>query len=122
VQIDLSAKLDALIESHASGCRCHDWQKDIAIRFRARGVYGDIGGALMLRPDGSVLSTGWDDERAEPAKEGWCLIALAAASYRFPELSSLAPERPANARPCWQCRNAGCDYCFGMGWSPDRLG
>jgi hypothetical protein len=122
VPIDFSSMIEAIIELHRTGCLCHDWQKDMATRFGALGVYGDIGGALMIRKDGSVLYANWDEEQAEPAKEGWRVIALAAASYRFPELSALAPERPATARPCWKCGDAGCDYCFGMGWLPDNLG
>lgn len=122
MRADVSAKIEALIESHRSGCLCHAWQRDMATRFEALGVYGDIGGALMVRPDGSVFSAGWDDEQAKPANEGWCVIALAAASHRFPELSSLAPERPATTRPCWKCGGAACEYCFGMGWLPDSLG
>jgi hypothetical protein len=54
----------------------------------------------MVRPDGSVLSMGWDEEQASAAPDGWRIIALAAASYRFPELSDLAPERPSTARSC----------------------
>jgi hypothetical protein len=121
MQTGLPAKIDALVELQRSGCHCDDWQKEVANRFGALAVYGDIGGALMIQPDGLVLSAGWDDEQAVPAKGGWRLIALAAASYRFPELSSLAPKRPATARTCWKCSDSGCGTCFGMGWLPDCL-
>jgi len=118
----LAARISSLVEAHRLGQTSHDWQRDIATRFGALGVYGDIGGALMVRPDGSVLSMGWDEEQASAAPDGWRIIALAAASYRFPELFDLAPERPPTARPCWKCEGSGCEYCFGMGWLPDSLG
>ncbi len=76
----------------------------------------------MIRPDGCVLSMGWDDKQTTIAPEGWRIIALAAASYRFPDLSDLATKRPAAARPCWRCAGSRCEYCFGMGWLPEQPG
>src|SRR5262245_42312915 len=96
----------------------NDWQRDLAGRFGALGVYGDMGGALMVRPDGSVLGVGWDDEQPSVVTNGWRIIGLAAASYRFPDLADLAPERPVAAWPCYRCAGPGCEYCFGMGWLP----
>jgi hypothetical protein len=93
-----SDRIAALVEAQRTGRAAHDWQRDVAVRFGGLGVYGDIGGALVLRPDGSVLSVGRDDEAASEASPGWRLIALAAASYQYPEL---APARPPTARPCW---------------------
>jgi hypothetical protein len=117
----LSEQIAALVEAHRTGAATYDWQRDMAVRFGGLGVYGDIGGALVLRLDGSVLEVGWDDEAAAEAGPGWQLIALAAASYRYPELAALAPERPPTAQPCWKCSGPGCEYCFGMGWLPDSL-
>jgi hypothetical protein len=93
----------------------------MAVRFAGLGVYADLGGALVLRPDGSVLGVGWDDEEPSEAGPGWRLVALAAASYHFPELADLAPERPRGARPCPACSGQGCERCFGMGWFPENL-
>jgi hypothetical protein len=117
----LSDCIAALIAAHRAGLGCHDWQHEMATRFGALGVYGDIGGALMLCPDGTVRSAGWDDEQASEASPASRFIALAAASYRFPELAALAPERPAAARLCSRCGGPGCEWCFGMGWLPDSL-
>jgi hypothetical protein len=116
---ELAARIAALIESHRAGVDCSDWQREVAIRYGALGVYGDIGGALMVRPDGSVLGAGWDDDQATAATEGWRIIGLAAASYWFPDLAALTPERPTNARICWKCGGPGCRHCFNMGWLPD---
>ena len=117
----LSDRIAALVEAHRTGVGAHDWQRDMAVRFGGLGVYGDIGGALVVRPDGSVLSFGWDDDEAAEPSPGWRVIALAAASYRHPELAALAPERPPTARPCWKCGGPGSECCFGMGWLPDCL-
>jgi hypothetical protein len=118
----LSERIAVLVEAHHTGAAPHDWQRDMAVRFGGLGVFGDIGGALVLRPDGSVLTCDWDDEVTEEAGPGWQVIALAAASYKYPELAALAPEQPPNARQCWKCHGPGCEHCFGMGWLPDSLG
>jgi hypothetical protein len=68
-----------------------------------------------------VLGVGWDEEKATVASEGWRLIALAAASYQFPELAALAPDRPLKACVCGMCRGSRCEHCFGMGWLPENL-
>jgi hypothetical protein len=115
----LSDTITALVAAHSSGQMGHDWQRDLAKRFGALGVYSDIGGALMLRPDGSILGVVWDDEMASVPQAGWKIIGLAAASYFFPELAVLAPERPAAAWPCLWCSGIGCASCFGMGWLLD---
>jgi hypothetical protein len=99
----------------------HELDRPFATRFGALVVYGDLGGALMVRPDGSVLAAGWDDTEASVPSEGWCLIALAAAAFHFPELADLAPERPATARPCPMCGGPGCKTCYGLGWKPASL-
>jgi hypothetical protein len=122
VDTSLSERIAALVEAHRTGTAGDEWQRDMAVQFGGLGVYGDIGGALVLRPDGSVLSVGWDDEVASEPSPGWRVIALAAASYWYPELAALAPERPPTARPCWKCGGPGCESCFGMGWLPDSLG
>jgi hypothetical protein len=115
----VSEQIALLAAAQRAGKECHDWQQELAERFGGLAVYGDLGGALVLRPDGSALGLGWDDEKAAEPSPGWRIIALAAASYQFPELAALAPERPPGAHPCWLCAGAGCESCFGLGWLPD---
>jgi hypothetical protein len=114
----LSDTITALIEAHAAEQMGFDWQHDIAKRFGALAVYGDIGGALMLCPDGSILCAGWDEEEAKAPLLGWQIIGRAAASYHFPDLVDLAPSRPERFLLCWRCPGTGCAYCFGLGWLP----
>ena len=118
---DLSDRIAALIAAQRAGSGCSDWEQELAARFGAFAVYGDLGGAMLLRQDGSVFGLGWQDEQPSDVTPGWRLIALAAASYRFPELAALRPERPAAARPCSDCHGVGCEWCFGVGWRPDRV-
>jgi hypothetical protein len=112
----VSDTIAALVAARSRGQAGGDWERDIAVRFGALSVYCDIGGALMVRPDGSVLTMGWDDEQPTVVSEEWRIIGLAAASYHFPDLAELAPARPATAQPCWRCNGPGCESCFGLGW------
>jgi hypothetical protein len=121
VEKALSERIAALVAAHQAGTGCHGWQQDMAVRFAGLAVYGDIGGALIIRPDGLVLNAGWDDETASEACAGWRLIAFAAASHRFPELADLAPERSPTAHSCSGCGGLGCEWCFGIGWLPDII-
>lgn len=120
---DISAKLSELIQRISSDAAAHDWQRDLARRFKALPVYGDIGGALLICTDGTVLGVSWDDEsKATPAPLDWSLIAYAAAGYKFPELNVTPPQRPdAGWVSCFCCGRdvgvgLGCTHCFGLGW------
>jgi hypothetical protein len=115
----LAARITALIEMHRRSHPYGSPAEDVATRFGALVVYSDLGGVLMLCPDGSIMSLGWDDEEPSEPSDGWRILGLAAAAYRFPELAELAPERPATAAPCRACGGPGCQACFGMGWVPD---
>jgi len=87
-------------------------------------VYEDLGGALLLRSDGSVVHV--DDEtgamREVAQTERWYRLALVAATERFPELSVLRPERGLSDKGCESCGSTGsirgvrCGVCLGLGW------
>jgi hypothetical protein len=106
--------------------RSHGWPW-LAEAARAAGalpVYADMGGAVLIAPDQSVLFYDWETSsvRQMPA-EDWRLLAFAKAARRFPELRSLFPPRPSNAVDCSQCQGTGlilerldCGSCFGVGW------
>jgi hypothetical protein len=96
----------------------------------------DMGGCLLLRPDGEILTFGWDtpnmieplagtrhDREVLHRARGW-------ASRRFPGIRGLAPERGAGATTCPGCNGTGkllnvpesiiCQ-CGGLGWLPGDL-
>jgi hypothetical protein len=108
-----------------------DWKRELARRFGALPVYGDIGGALLVATDGRVWSCGWDAEKAEPADEQSRLLALIVCVESLPELGRLLPARPKAAPDCPLCRGAGvidlagihlrCGHCAGLGWVPVGL-
>ena len=86
-------------------------------------VYSDMGGILVLNRDLSVSRYNPDDGSVTQATEEWRVLALRRASQLFPELGSLAPERPAGAADCPACHGTGtilggivCGTCLGSGW------
>jgi hypothetical protein len=122
----------SLIRAYQSGSAPHAWQRELACRFEALPVYADLGGALLLRPDGEILVVAWEDEeKAVPADQRWTGLGRAAAAEFFPELRTVLPPRPAAAAACEACRGAGlerwwigaskgvtfCGRCFGLGWT-----
>ena len=101
-----------------------DW-KSVAEVTAALPLYADMGGFLTIREDGEILR--YDPETATTRPEDderWRLVARLAAADRFPELESLRPGRPSDARTCSPCAGAGrvlegtvrCGTCFGLGW------
>jgi hypothetical protein len=104
---------------------------DLARSLDALPLYGDIGGSIFLRADGTMLSL---DHNSEELSEGvghpWEIVALVAGAEKYPQLRSLLPERPANARDCTPCGGTGkvsvpgldvglgCGECWGLGWLP----
>jgi hypothetical protein len=93
-------------------------------------VYMHMGGALLLRPDGDVLSFPWDGI-GKPAPEsdaGWRLIAVVVGAEKHPELRPLLPVRAAGTADCAACEGRGririgdhhrgpiCGSCKGLGW------
>jgi hypothetical protein len=129
----LASRILELIRAfqNGTGAARHGWQQELACRFDAVPVYSDLGGALLLRPDGKILRVGWEDEeKAEPADQRWSLMGRVAAAEFFPELRALAPSPPASADNCPNCGGAGlerwwvegvkgvtfCGRCCGLGW------
>ena len=98
--------------------------KEVAITTSGLPVYCDMGGCLMLTPDGDVMELAHDrPEMPKVADEYWREVALVAAGKRYAELRCLRPERPANAAECEACGGsgevlgiAGCGRCWGKGW------
>jgi hypothetical protein len=94
-------------------------------------VYSDMGGTLLLRPDGEILfleDASEDDEPQFETDEGWRITAIVVGAERYPELRPLLPIRPAVAEACGACDGQGrirvaeisrgflCGTCRGLGW------
>jgi hypothetical protein len=97
-------------------------------------LWADMGGAVLLRPDGTVLEFEWDDpSEHDPRKVDhptWP-VALVTGAERYPWLASvLLPIRPSNAVECPDCEGKGrriydgpnrrgtvyCATCNALGW------
>jgi hypothetical protein len=100
-------------------------------------LFGTFGFEAVMRPDGSVLVSvdeHWGEPDApeppwRPATREERLLSIAVASERWPEIASLLPQRPADARTCPACHGQGtvplapprifCNVCGALGWLPD---
>jgi hypothetical protein len=86
-------------------------------------VWSDMGGVLILKPDGSVLEYDKEEGTVRPASERSHTLALVEAALKHPELRALGPERPPEAHTCPQCSGSGvvmgnvvCGVCMRTGW------
>ena len=94
-------------------------------------LLADLGGAVLLRPDGVVLELEWDQhterhprELAEPAST----VPLVAGCERYAFLKALLPSPPSSAPACSTCQGTGrifagissghvfCPACGALGW------
>ena len=99
-------------------------------------LWNDMGGSLLLRPDGEVLTFGWDTPgKLEPVSNSVqdrqiVHAARGSASAKFPSIRGLAPARDQDAVVCPSCNGQGrtpgmpsnivC-ACGGLGWLPHDL-
>ena len=95
----------------------------------------DIGGCLLLKATGEVVTFGWDEpQKVEPVLDNERdLLALhgarGSAARKYSEIRGLMPLRDAAARTCPGCKGTGrlanvpasvvC-VCGGLGWLPGR--
>jgi uncharacterized protein (TIGR02996 family) len=112
----------------------HESHRELARRCAALPIYADMGGTILLRPDGEILVVDDEEELQPLTHRGWRLIGLASAAEFFPELRPLLPPRPFSANSCPQCGGEGverwwvqgkkgitpCGKCWGQGWLPTR--
>ncbi|HEY7545099.1 MAG TPA: hypothetical protein VID27_09465 [Blastocatellia bacterium] len=103
-----------------------------ATRFNALPLCVDWGKCWAVRTDGEVIV--FTHEEAEPCAEAECdermrNVALYQGSLTYPELETLVPARPDDAKDCPYCAAKGFDpssleeknivcYCGGLGWIP----
>lgn len=110
------------------------WLRELACRFDALPIYADMGGTILLRPDGELLGVYDDGVPSVLEHRGWRTIGLVSGAEFFPELRPLLPPRPNNAFDCHPCGGRGverwwmegrkgvtsCSSCWGLGWIPQR--
>lgn len=92
----------------------------------------DMGGLYALTRSGEILEFEWDNINPLRSVHDPRLVnvALFQGAARYPELTSLLPQRPDDALPCGACHGTGkvhlpehlqdkvvC-YCGGAGWLP----
>ena len=84
-------------------------------------VYKDIGGCVLLTPDGSLMEWDWERKTVQPLVDRQMRdLAFVSAAERYPELTWLRPMR--NGPPCPVCKGGGrvaegawCGNCSGVG-------
>lgn len=91
-------------------------------------VYADVGGMLLLAPDGEILQYDYEARSARPERdERWRRVALVSTARDFVELRHMAPVRTESDVTCTQCRGRGtllggdCGVCLGTGWHDKSL-
>ena len=105
-------------------------KRDLAARHGALPVYADMGGCVLLRPDGSFLAIEWEAaDVVLPVSDPWKVCALVFGSKKYPALRCMLPDRPPTAADCEVCKGTGrpfsdieavmCGRCLGLGWAPD---
>jgi hypothetical protein len=94
----------------------------VAQRTKGLPVYLDMGGSLVLTPQGGVLEYAFESDSVSTVTEPAALrLAAVAAAQRYPELSML---RPARGERCSTCNGSGkvhsvrCARCDGDGYLP----
>jgi len=94
-------------------------------------LMNDWGGCYAINRAGEIVSFSWDDHRNVTVEDDARIknIALAQGSIVYPELKSLIPERPPEAKTCETCNGTGIPphgdkvpglvcYCGGLGCVP----
>jgi hypothetical protein len=93
-------------------------------------VFGTISSLFLLAGNGEVLID-HDEGVFQPANSEEREFAYVQAARRYPELRSLAPERPPSARTCQSCGGSGgitlndgrhtvcCATCNTRGWTAE---
>lgn len=87
-------------------------------------VYCDLGGCLVIDPDGRLMLFDSDSLTVrDPASDKWLQLACIVASEKYPELKILRPQRATGAKSCPDCGGSGrnqlgvrCEQCLGLGW------
>ena len=89
-------------------------------------VYCDMGGCLVITPEGEIQGYRGAEDTVQPVTDPkWRRLALVAAASKYSPLSALRPPRPTESQVCPVCggdgkaeddQSAWCGCCWGMGW------
>lgn len=104
----------------------------LAAEFEALPLCIDWESCWAIQPDGRVVVFSHDSENPQMREEEdprLVNVALSQGSITYPEIRSLVPSRPAEARDCPYCAEKGIEpksleehnivcYCGGLGWVP----
>jgi hypothetical protein len=127
---DQRALIRSLVERWLASPDCTDLTEAVRVS-GALPVYSDMGGTLLLRPDGEILFLDNESEHDAPQIEtdfGWRTAAVVVGVEKYPELRSLLPIRPSGTEDCEACAGRGrvrlgetdhrflCGRCHGLGW------
>jgi len=136
ITVDPDAVEGALVEYLRTA---GDGQPEVAAAraHHALPFWRDIGGCLLLQPNGTILGLEWDnpslvDSVADTPRDRKLVhAARASAAERFPDISGLRPERGPDVKICPSCGGTGrltrfgeppvnvvCE-CGGLGWIPE---
>jgi hypothetical protein len=88
-------------------------------------VYCDIGGCIVIKPSGMVVTYDLDKEEVKDVVDArWMRAACASAAEQYPEFRKLMPRPSPSAITCGVCGGSGtttpllvrCGRCLGLGW------
>ncbi|MBX3143498.1 MAG: hypothetical protein KF813_07070 [Trueperaceae bacterium] len=124
--VDIATTIDQLIDEYQPDPRHSAWMRAWSQRERALPVAFAMSSVIGMRRDGTVVGTSDGSERdtTEETSGVAHLAATIGAAQRYPELATLGPRRPADARDCPECAvlkrdgDQGCPVCWQLGWSP----
>ena len=114
-----------LVRSAASSLGTDPWHA-AALRTGGLPVYCDIGGCLVITPDGDILEYAFEGEIVTPVTDQQSMrLACAAAAEKYEMLATLMPK---DGRVCPSCSGTGrlgqtqmrCGVCAGIGLVVDR--
>ena len=127
---ETSAAIRQLIAEYVAGME-DDVAHAATRRVEALPVYSDVGGSLLLAPNGDILCLP-TDSHGPPTLERdpqWQLVARVKAAEKYPQLKALLPIRDDQSVQCHSCNGSGavsvggvsltCGKCRGLGWRLD---
>lgn len=131
----LSAQIATRLQEYINSEDAHF--RTLAQHLGALPIYADLGGYILLRPDGELLFVDIDQDPQDvrvmttSIEPRWRTLALVVGSEKYPELRELLPVRPNGAQDCRTCGGRGrvdptpevrglwCGECHGLGWVSD---
>ncbi len=98
------------------------------LKYKALPLLADLGGSILMNPDGDIFHLGWNDEGpAKPVNPENEITSIVAGVERYSWLSDVLPTRNEKNQDCTVCKGKGklypdkirhvfCGECKGLGW------